>query len=144
MTPSANLLFMSDVRNAARRAVACFSRESHRTAFVFTKIAKVDEDAFLSRGVPGSAVIILGSYVFVEDTFEASSRRECRLNVAPMDTKSHGPAKSEGDTRRRSARVQASWQRKDAMDVFGSSKARAPKSDGEHRFLVMLHCGCIG
>lgn len=85
----------------------------------------------------------IGSYVFVQDTsaFAGSVRRKCRLNVAPMNTKSHGPAKSEG-TRRRSARVQASWQRKDAMDVFGSSKARAQKSDGEHRFASC--CGCIG
>lgn len=54
-----------------------------------------------------------------------------------MNTKSHERAKSE-DTPRRSARVQASWQRKDAMDVFGSSKARAQKSDGKHWFFVMV------
>ncbi|CAL1679229.1 unnamed protein product [Lasius platythorax] len=48
-----------------------------------------------------------------------------------MDTDIHVPAKSEdGTPRRRSARVQASRRRReDAMDMYGSAKPRAQKSD---------------
>ncbi|KAL6431032.1 hypothetical protein ACFW04_007051 [Cataglyphis niger] len=46
-----------------------------------------------------------------------------------MNTNVREPAKSDDNTPRRSARVQASRWRRDAMDMYGSSKPRTQKSD---------------
>lgn len=59
------------------------------------------------------------------------------IERSAMSAEKRGVAKAAGARRRwPGARAPtASWQRKDAMDVFGSSRSRVQKGDGEHRLL---------